>query len=712
MGRWFISASRGNSNFLAAQWLISLVFRIFGVSDMAARLVSVTASVATVAVVYVIARRLYESRRDALFASLVLAVSGYTVMLGRLALLDATACFAIVVAIYCLVRWCLGSPTWWLAPFVIAAMFAVEVKVTSVLLLPIAVGLIVVTGAWRRLTLRKVCALVVVGLVAAAPAIAQVIDNTGGLRDYLSASTRRTSGVSWNYYLGVLWSAEGMLLAVVLLLGVVLAVVRHQRADALPLIWFLCYAAFLQLYPLKGFNYLLPLMPPLALMAGRGLGWLVDRLHSVLRLGSVTVPALLAIVVVASQAGAVHAAVDNDRSAGMREAAVWLKAHGAARAGTLALSHGSGQYALSFYGGIDAYPYGRFRIATVMPGGVVVKARPRVGGKVPLDWVDYWPARLIEEGRIAFLVYQTRPLDDPPDQSDVAGSITEKQFRSLIAHYGGQLVHTVYWHHEARVYVYKVTQRLPGPTLDVRPTVGLPRNTPTASVLARPAHALQAFRVMARGFAFDSPVSLRFHGVPVGRAVTDSAGRATLTVRVPVTGRSEYHLIARDREGNSASITGVSPTRLTYVLDRTVVRVTGVGFLPGRAVTLTYRNSRLGSVSAGADGSVAFAFRIPARTHARFRITASGVDGRTAFTTGLSAPYLAFVTTGRHVTLTGRNFSASSRLSVTLAGRRIAITRSDAQGNLHLALRLPARTRPVIGWPLSTPSAAGPPSWG
>src|SRR5689334_4279154 len=31
MGRWFVPASRGNSNFLATQWVISLVYRVFGV---------------------------------------------------------------------------------------------------------------------------------------------------------------------------------------------------------------------------------------------------------------------------------------------------------------------------------------------------------------------------------------------------------------------------------------------------------------------------------------------------------------------------------------------------------------------------------------------------------------------------------------------------------------------------------------------------------
>src|SRR3954466_12345190 len=45
MDRWFILASRGNSNFLVYQWFVAVVYRVFGVSDTAARVVSATFSV-------------------------------------------------------------------------------------------------------------------------------------------------------------------------------------------------------------------------------------------------------------------------------------------------------------------------------------------------------------------------------------------------------------------------------------------------------------------------------------------------------------------------------------------------------------------------------------------------------------------------------------------------------------------------------------------
>ena len=49
----------------------------------------------------------------------------------------------------------------------------------------------------------------------------------------------------------------------------------------------------------------------------------------------------------------------------------------------MTLSKGSAQYALSFYAHRDAYPFGRFRLATVLPGGEVRSPHPAADGPVP-----------------------------------------------------------------------------------------------------------------------------------------------------------------------------------------------------------------------------------------------------------------------------------------------------------------------------------------
>src|SRR5690242_10946163 len=86
--RYFVLTSRGNSNFLLYQELVAVVYFLFGVTDIAARLVSVAFSLGIVLVSFELARTLY-GRRVAYVAALAVALSGYAVMLGRLALLDS-----------------------------------------------------------------------------------------------------------------------------------------------------------------------------------------------------------------------------------------------------------------------------------------------------------------------------------------------------------------------------------------------------------------------------------------------------------------------------------------------------------------------------------------------------------------------------------------------------------------------------------------------
>jgi hypothetical protein len=675
MGRFFIPASRGNSNFLVYQWIVSLVYRVFGVSDYSARLVSAVFSTLTVVLVFLIAALLYD-RRTALLSALLLAISGYAIGLGRLALLDTTACFFITLAMYFLVRWTTSERSGWLFAFAAAAAVAVEAKVTSVLLLPIALLFVVCGGYWRRVRLRHLIGVIAIGVVCLTPAAIQIALDSGRLRSYLSASVARTSGVPWSYYGGIVWSAEGAVVSIVLLAGIVVALVRHTRADLLPLLWFGGYAVFCQVYPLKAFNYLLPLIPPLVLLAGRALSWLVSLADVRFAVKSVVVATVAAVALIAVQAPATGRAMRDDSDAGMREAARWLQAHDAQRAGAMTLSHGSGQYVLSFYGGVDAYPFGRFRIATVVPGGRVVQATPRSGGGVPLDWVDYWPARLVEENRVSYLVYNTRPLDDPPEEDQVAGTFTERQFRSLIAAFGGKLVHTVHWRHEARVYVYRITKRLPRPVVTVLP-------------------ADNALLVRAAGFVIGSPLTVTYHRSVVARATADADGKATIKLPIPDPGQREYHLTVSDQAGNSAAVTGLVATKLVYTVRAGVVHVAGSGYQPSSEVRFSYGSKAIGTSMARADGTVAFAFRLPVLTHQRFRIQAIDERGRAASAIGLAPPEIAFTATKSRVDVTGRYYFPRSKVTLTYRQQVVGTVETDAQGSFRFSFDLPRYAQPT-----------------
>ena len=132
----------------------------------------------------------------------------------------------------------------------------------------------------------------------------------------------------------------------------------------------------------------------------------------------------------------------------------------------MTLSHGSAQYVMSFYSGIDAFPFGRFRLATVMPGGHVINSSATANGRLPLDWISKWPPRLLRNKTVSYFVYSSATLDDTIEGNGASKSLTQRQFRSFIEAYGGELVHTVYVKNKPRARsIYRATKTEPKPVV-------------------------------------------------------------------------------------------------------------------------------------------------------------------------------------------------------------------------------------------------------
>ena len=154
--RHFILASRGNSNFLLYQELLSLVYRLVGVGDLAARLMSAILSTATVVVVFLTGRALY-GRSAALLGALLLTISSYALSLGRLALLDPLVALLYTLALLCMIQWDRSRRTGWLVALAVTVSLAIQAKIVGVLLGVVFVGYLLLTGRWRALTWRGCC---------------------------------------------------------------------------------------------------------------------------------------------------------------------------------------------------------------------------------------------------------------------------------------------------------------------------------------------------------------------------------------------------------------------------------------------------------------------------------------------------------------------------------------------------------------------------
>jgi Dolichyl-phosphate-mannose-protein mannosyltransferase len=550
LDRYFVLASRGNSNFLFYQEVVALVYFLFGLSDVSARLVSAGFSIATVLVCFELGRTLY-SRNVGLLSAAFMALSGYGVLLGRLALLDSTLVFLFSLSVLFFAKWIVTERDRWLLAFAAALAWTIQAKVTGGLVLVIAVNYLLVSRQLGLLTMRRLLKAGLAFTIFFIPVLIQLALKGHQLLEFLSDSGDRVAHVPWYYYLDKLTSFEGFITPLIWLAGIMIAVRRWTTGDRLLIFWVLVAGLFFQFYPLKAFNYVLPLIPALSVLAGRAVhegalalaAWW-RRPH---RVGSRLAPwagrLAVALAVCAAFAGTAKPVLDaakSDSYFGLREAAAWLKANTSPDAGVMTLSKGSAQYALSFYARRDAYPYGRFRLATIVPGGKVLNPSPASDGGPSTDWVSHWPPRLIKSREVSYLVYYTDEGDDPPE-NPLVDTAHQERFRRFIEAYGGKLKHVVYRNHEGRAWIYKVQKLLRRPRITFR-------------------SGARRLTVRGEGFRFHSTVALYYHQARRGTFKTDGDGAFTARIRLPYYVHHRYWLIATDNFGSYASTVGLDPT--------------------------------------------------------------------------------------------------------------------------------------------------------
>jgi hypothetical protein len=473
------------------------------------------------------------------------------VLLGRLALLDSTLVFMFSLTLMFFAKWLMTGRDRWLYAFAGALAWTIQAKVTGGLALVIAVNYLLVSRQLGLLSVRRVLLSALTFTVFFIPVWVQLALKGDQLLEFLADSGDRVAHVPWYYYVDKLISFEGVVTPLIWLIGIGLALRRWSTGDRLLIFWVLVAGIFFQLYPLKAFNYVLPLIPALSVLAGRAVhdvalafvDWSRRPRRFGERLGlSVgrTATVLAGCAIFAATASPVIASVKSDSYYGLREAAYWLKKNTAKDAGVMTLSKGSAQYAISFYAHRDAYPFGRFRLATIVPGGKVLNPSPAADGGPSTDWSSHWPPILIKDRRVSYLVYYTNEGDDPPE-NPLVDSAHQERFRRFIEAYGGKLMHVVYRNHEGRAWIYKVQK------LYRRARVTFKEGK-------------YDLRVRGRGFRFKARVTLYYHGAKRGVFKTDRNGAFSGRIRMPYYVQSRYYLVATDNFGSYASAVGLQPT--------------------------------------------------------------------------------------------------------------------------------------------------------
>ena len=255
---------------LLFQSLLSLPYR-FGVADVVGRILAAAFGVATLVIAYQLGKLLY-GRRAGIVAMALLALMPYHVTVSRQVLLDAPMVFFATAALYALVRYCSHHGARWLdrrwcadGPGNPDQRDRHRLVRRRLLLLrtepdcqaPLQARRASPGGGWGD----RSCFPLTLRLAGAT--------RSGG--NYLAWQLFRRANHPIDFYVTSLPMVIGPLVLALAVLGLMLDRKQLNWREGLLVSWCAVPIVFFTLMPIKGFQYLLPLAPALAVLAARAL---------------------------------------------------------------------------------------------------------------------------------------------------------------------------------------------------------------------------------------------------------------------------------------------------------------------------------------------------------------------------------------------------------------------------------------------------------
>lgn len=293
---------------LLFQFMLSVIYKIH-FSDLLGRLLAVSVGIATILLTYQLGKTLYGRLSGALAASFI-ALMPYHVIVSRQVLLDGPMVFFATLTLYMLARFGKTQKVEWLFAAGASMGLTFLSKETSIILVGAIYTFLALAPDVRVRIRDLIIATLLMAIVIAPFPITLIVaggSNTG--RNYLIWQLFRRPNHEWLFYLQTIPPALGILLVFVAILGLILLWREHSWREKLLIAWILVPVVFFQIWPVKGYQYLLPIAPPVALLAARLLGKLavqVRNLRPLLLIPKLYIPPLaswLAVVVIVSSLG-------------------------------------------------------------------------------------------------------------------------------------------------------------------------------------------------------------------------------------------------------------------------------------------------------------------------------------------------------------------------------------------------------------------------
>lgn len=285
---------------LLFQTTLSLVYEAFGVSDIAGRLTAAVFGVAAVLMTLELGRYMH-GWSVGFVSAVILALMPYHVVVSRQVLLDGPMTLFTIVTIYALARFAGSGRHFWLYAAGVALGLSVLAKETAIVLAG-GVFLFLALTPSVRVRLRHVAGglAFMVAAVAAYPLSLRLAGATGTGGAFLAYQLFRRPNHTMTFYPSVVPSAIGLLVVAAAVLGLYLFGARGWR-ERLLWSWIAVPVIFFELYPIKGFQYLLPIAAPMAVLAARTLvRWPSSAIGLQLRRGRTLLPVAVVVVTAVS----------------------------------------------------------------------------------------------------------------------------------------------------------------------------------------------------------------------------------------------------------------------------------------------------------------------------------------------------------------------------------------------------------------------------
>lgn len=256
---------------LLFQFILSVIYKI-QFSDLVGRLLAAAVGMGTVFLTYQIGKTLYGRLPGAL-ASIFLALMPYHVVVSRQVLLDGPMVFFATLTLYTMARFGKSQRGAWLFAAGVSMGLTFLSKETGIIMVGAIYTFLALASELRLKFWHLIVATLLMAVVIAPfPISLMLAGGSHSGQNYLVWQLFRRPNHEWPFYLTTVPPAVGVWLIAAAVLGLFLLWRERSWREKLLLAWIIVPFAFFQIWPVKGFQYLLPIAPALALLAGRTLG--------------------------------------------------------------------------------------------------------------------------------------------------------------------------------------------------------------------------------------------------------------------------------------------------------------------------------------------------------------------------------------------------------------------------------------------------------